>query len=97
MQNQMVQLTESAKEYLKEVGQPNVWLSVRGRWCIGYQYERKLTDKKPTVENLVIDPIAEMFILGCTIDYVKELGGSYLKVINPNAVASCGCGESFAV
>ena len=31
------------------------------------------------------------------IDYVKELGGSYLKVINPNAKASCGCGESFAV
>ena len=97
MQNQMVQLTESAKEYLKEVGQPNVWLSVRGGGCSGFQYEWNVTDKKPTVENLVIDPIAEMFILGCTIDYVKELGGSYLKVINPNATASCGCGESFAV
>ena len=37
------------------------------------------------------------FINVGTIDYVKELGGSYLKVINPNATASCGCGESFAV
>jgi len=46
---------------------------------------------------LVLDPVAEMFVLGCTVDYVKELGGSYLKVINPNAVASCGCGTSFAV
>ena len=26
----------------------------------------------------------EMFVFGCTVDYVKELGGSYLKVINPN-------------
>ena len=26
-----------------------------------------------------------MFVMGCTVDYVKELGGSYLKVINPNA------------
>jgi Fe-S cluster assembly iron-binding protein IscA len=25
------------------------------------------------------------------------LGGSFLKVSNPNATASCGCGESFAV
>ena len=41
--------------------------------------------------------MAEMFVAGCTIDYVTELGGSYLKVINPNATASCGCGESFAV
>ena len=54
-------------------------------------------DKEPTIENLWLDPMAEMFVFGCTIDYVEELGGSYLKVINPNATASCGCGESFAV
>jgi len=41
--------------------------------------------------------MAEMFVFGCTVDYVEELGGSYLKVINPNAVAQCGCGESFGV
>ena len=51
------------------------------------------TDKAPTVDNLVIDPVAEMFVMGCTVDYVTELGGSYLKVINPNATAQCGCGE----
>ncbi|MAI17783.1 MAG: iron-sulfur cluster assembly accessory protein [Marinovum sp.] len=93
----MVTVTDSAREYLKQVGQPNVWLSVKGGGCSGFQYEWNVTDKEPTVANLAIDPIAEMFILGCTIDYVTELGGSYLKVINPNATASCGCGESFAV
>jgi len=46
---------------------------------------------------LYIDKIAEMFVIGCTVDYVTEFGGSYLKVINPNAVASCGCGESFSI
>ena len=30
---------------------------------------------------LVVDKIAEMFVLGCTVDYVKEFGGSYLKVV----------------
>ena len=93
----MVTLTDSAKEYLKSVGKPNVLLSVKGGGCSGFQYEWGTTDKEATVENLYIDPIAEFAIFGCTVDYVEELGGSYLKIINPNATASCGCGESFAV
>ena len=97
----MVQLTESAKEYLKEVGKPNVWLTVRGGGCSGFQYEWDMTDdteKGTLIEDiLVLDKLAEMFVIGCTVDYVQEFGGSYLKVINPNATASCGCGESFAV
>ena len=93
----MVTLTESAQEYMQKVGQPNVFLSVKGGGCSGFQYVWDISTDNPTVGNLVVDPIAEMFVLGCTIDYVTELGGSYLKVINPNATASCGCGESFAV
>ena len=93
----MVKLTDNAKDYLLKVGRPNVELSVKGGGCSGFQYEWAMSDKEPTVGNLIIDPVDEMFILGCTIDYVTELGGSYLKVINPNATASCGCGESFAV
>jgi len=82
---------------MKKVGQPNVSLSVKGGGCSGFQYVWDTTSESPTIENLVIDPMAEMFVLGCTIDYVTELGGSYLKVINPNATASCGCGESFSI
>lgn len=82
---------------MKKVGQPNVYLSVKGGGCSGFQYVWDTTDKPATVDNLVIDEMAEMFVLGCTIDYVTELGGSYLKIINPNATAQCGCGESFAV
>lgn len=93
----MLSLTDSAKEYLEKVGQPNVWLSVKGGGCSGFQYVWDVTEEEPTVGNLAVDPIAEMFVMGCTVDYVNELGGSYLKVINPNATASCGCGESFAV
>ena len=93
----MIDITDSAKEYLNNVGNPNVWLSVKGGGCSGFTYVWDTTDLEPTIHNLVIDPMAEMFVLGCTIDYVNELGGSYLKVINPNATASCGCGESFAV
>jgi len=93
----MLTITNTAREYLSKVGQPNVYLSVKGGGCSGFTYVWDVTDADPTIENLVVDDMAEMFVIGCTIDYVEELGGSFLKVINPNATASCGCGESFAV
>ena len=52
---------------------------------------------EPIDDVLVLDPMAEMFVLGSTIDYVTELGGSFLKIINPTATSGCGCGESFNV
>lgn len=93
----IINITDEARDYLAKVGAPNVSLSVKGGGCSGFQYEWGTTDKAPTVENLWLDPMAEMFVFGCTVDYVTELGGSYLVVKNPNATASCGCGESFAV
>ena len=97
MSTEVVKPTDSAREYLSKVGDPNVYLSVNGGGCSGFQYVWETTDKKAHIGNLHIDPIAEMYVIGCTIDYVTELGGSFLKVSNPNATASCGCGESFAV
>ena len=101
----MITLTDNAKSYLtattEKHGKKYAYLSVLGGGCSGFQYEWNMTDdteKGTLIENiLVLDKIAEMFVIGCTVDYVKEIGGSYLKIINPNAKASCGCGESFGV
>ena len=101
----MIQITDSAKDYLTSMTESEskrfAFLSVLGGGCSGFQYKWELTDEEEDgiiVEDiLVIDKIAEMFVIGCTVDYVKEFGGSYLKVVNPNAKASCGCGESFAI
>ena len=50
------------------------------------------------IENLlVVDPLAEMYLAGSEVDYVEELGGSYLTVKNPMSTSSCGCGESFGI
>ena len=101
----MIQITDSAKEYLTSMTESErkrfAYLSVLGGGCSGFQYKWDMVDEEKdgiVVEDiLVVDKIAEMFVLGCTVDYVKEFGGSYLKVVNPNAKASCGCGESFAI
>ena len=36
-------------------------------------------------------------VQGSVVDYVTELGGSYLSIKNPMSTSSCGCGESFGV
>ena len=97
-------VTESAKDYLinmtKQHDKKFVNLAVKGGGCSGFQYEWTFTDEpdgRVFEDILVLDPMAEMFVFGCTVDYINELGGSYLTVKNPNATASCGCGESFAV
>ena len=101
----MIQITDSAKEYLTSMTESErkrfAYLSVLGGGCSGFQYKWDMIDDKDDGilidDILVVDKIAEMFVLGCTVDYVKEFGGSYLKIVNPNAKASCGCGESFAI
>ena len=82
----------------------HVSLSVKGGGCSGLQYVWGLKYSYPDVkwsepiENLlVVDPLAEMYLAGSEVDYVEELGGSYLTVKNPMSTGSCGCGESFGV
>ncbi len=103
---QMVTLTENAKKYMKKVvyNGDYVSLTVKGGGCSGFQYEWGLKLQDPAVDwsdpiddLLVIDPMAQMYVLGSEIDYVEELGGSYLTVRNPMSTSMCGCGESFGV
>ena len=88
----MITLTENAKDYLstttKKNGKKYAYLGVLGGGCSGFQYEWSMTDE--TDKGTLLEDIL-------VLDYVTEFGGSYLKVINPNATAQCGCGESFAV
>ena len=107
-QDNMVQLTDSAKDYLKSVTPEGeyVTLGVKGGGCSGLQYVWGLSNdthtkdikwSDPIDEILLLDPLAEMYILGSVVDYVVELGGSFLSVKNPTSSSSCGCGESFGI
>ena len=102
----MITLTESAKRYMKSVvyNGDHVSLSVKGGGCSGLQYVWGLKYSYPDVKwsepidnLLVVDPLAEMYLAGSEVDYVEELGGSYLTVKNPMSTGSCGCGESFGI
>ena len=55
----MVTLTDSARDYLEKVGSPNVFLSVKGGGCSGFQYVWDMTKEEPTIANLKIDSISK--------------------------------------
>jgi iron-sulfur cluster assembly accessory protein len=108
----MIEVTEKAKDYLLQAttqeDQKYATFSIKGGGCSGFTYLWKFANEVDNKEDwievdlstdkkLMINRIAEMYVLGSTIDYVTELGGSYLAVKNPQATSSCGCGESFAV
>ena len=102
----MITLTDNAKKYMKKIvyNGDYVTLSVKGGGCSGMQYVWDLKSNLPDVkwsdpidDLIVFDPLAEIYLLGSEIDYVEELGGSFLTVKNPMSKSSCGCGESFGI
>jgi iron-sulfur cluster assembly protein len=106
----IVELTETAvgelKNYLERQGKPGAALRVfvTAGGCSGLSYGM-VVDDKITADDYVIDKqgakvivdrSSAPFIAGSVIDYKSEklMGGGFV-VSNPNAVSTCGCGESF--
>ena len=107
LNSHMVRLTDKAKEYMQKVSDGGyVTLGVKGGGCSGFTYiwglskeatHERIKWSKPIDDILLLDPMAEMYVTGSEIDYVEELGASFLKLVNPTATSHCGCGESFGV
>jgi iron-sulfur cluster assembly accessory protein len=107
----LISVTENAARklasLLEEKGQPEgaLRLKVIGGGCSGLQYVMDLVDRPmerdilvPTQNvRLVVDPKSALFVSGSVLDYSDDLQKGGFKVTNPNAVAHCSCGESFAV
>ena len=103
----MITVTDSAKEYMKSVSNgAYITLGVKSGGSSGFEYVWGLSTDEgiehvkwsdPISDVLLLDPMAEMYIIGSEIDYVTELGGSFLAVKNPTASSSCGCGDSFGI
>lgn len=77
---------------------------VSGGGCSGFQYGMALegnireNDFKYNQHgvDLVVDEVSIGYLNGAIIDYLEDdLMGTGFKIDNPNAVASCGCGNSF--
>jgi iron-sulfur cluster assembly accessory protein len=71
--------------------------------CSGFQYGMGLDNQTQEGDfeiqfediNVLIDPVSINFLTGAIIDYHEDIMGGGFKIENPNAISSCGCGNSF--
>jgi iron-sulfur cluster assembly protein len=76
---------------------------IAGGGCSGFQYGMALDDNIRETDlilesdgiKVIIDEVSINYLHGATIDYVDEIMGSGFKIDNPNAMSTCGCGQSF--
>jgi iron-sulfur cluster assembly accessory protein len=106
----LIKLTENASRRLRSLlekqGRPQgaLRVAVIGGGCSGLQYKMDLVDGPAPRDILVlssdvrvvIDPKSALFVSGSVLDFSEDLQKGGFKVTNPNAVAHCSCGESFA-
>jgi iron-sulfur cluster assembly protein len=107
---QIIEVTDRAvvefRTYLKKQNKPEggIRVFVTAGGCSGLSYGM-VPDDNPTSDDYVIeaqgikimvDKSSAPFVAGSVIDYESDnlIGGGF-QVKNPNAVSTCGCGQSF--
>ena len=84
---------------------PYFRVSVDGGGCSGFQYKFDFDHNRTDDDilfrqhgvDILVDDMSLGFLENAQLDYVEELVGSFFRIENPNATASCGCGTSFSV
>jgi iron-sulfur cluster assembly accessory protein len=106
---QTVTLTQPAADAIRDVMTSKnlegyaLRLYISGGGCSGYQYglafDSNIRAEDIVTERdgikLIVDEVSIKYLQGATVDFVEGLTASGFKIINPNSVSSCGCGQSF--
>jgi len=106
----LVRLTEAAAVKVRAlIARENqgvfLRVAITGGGCNGLSYKLKFAPEPKRGDILVrsagtpvlVDPKTALYIKGSNLDYSDKLIGGGFKFANPNAKASCSCGESFSV
>jgi len=78
---------------------------VTGGGCSGFEYgftfDEDTEEDDAVIEKsgvkLVVDALSYQYLAGAEVDFKEDLQGSRFVVTNPNAITTCGCGNSFAL
>lgn len=110
MTTESITLTDAAARRIasilaKDSAKTALRVSVEGGGCSGFSYKFDLVDSgleddlvlEKDNARVLIDSLSLVYMEGSEIDFVDSLMGQSFQVRNPNAVASCGCGTSFAI
>lgn len=80
-------------------------VAITGGGCNGLSYNLRFTLQPRSGDILVrtagtpvvVDPKTALYLKGTLLDYSAAMVAGGFKFSNPNAKASCSCGESFSV
>ncbi len=80
-------------------------VAITGGGCNGLSYKLKFAAEPRRGDILVqtsgvpvvVDPKTALYLKGTVLDYSDAMVAGGFKFSNPNAKASCSCGESFSV
>jgi len=80
-------------------------IAITGGGCNGLSYKLKFVPEPRKGDILVrsagvpvvVDPKTALYLKGTQLDYSAKMVAGGFKFSNPNAKASCSCGESFSV
>ena len=110
MTTETITMTDSAAKRIarilsKDPDKTALRVSVEGGGCSGFSYKFDLVNDRQDDDlvlekdeaRVFIDPVSIVYMEGSEIDFVDDLMGQSFQIKNPNAVASCGCGTSFAI
>lgn len=97
-----------ARQLAAREGRPEACLRVRvtAGGCSGFSYRLSFEDGPATGDlvatapdgfRVLIDPASGPIVLGSTLEFNDALLGGGLKMVNPQAVQECACGESFSI
>jgi iron-sulfur cluster assembly protein len=97
--------TQIRKALAKRGGGVGLRVAVKTSGCSGYAYALEFADALSDEDlsfdsegvQLLVDKKSLALVDGTQLDWVREGLNEGFKFSNPNASATCGCGESFAV
>lgn len=80
-------------------------IAITGGGCNGLSYKLRFVPEPRRGDILVrssgvsvlVDARTALYLKGTVVDYSSQLIAGGFKFTNPNAKASCSCGESFSV
>ena len=80
-------------------------VAITGGGCNGLSYKLRFTPEPKRGDILVrssgvpvlVDAKTALYLKGTELDFSDKMIGGGFKFTNPNAKASCSCGESFSV
>jgi iron-sulfur cluster assembly protein len=106
----LVQLTAAAgakvRALIAREGQGDfLRIAITGGGCNGLSYKMKFVPEarrgdilvRTSGVSVVVDSKSALYLKGTHLDYSAALVAGGFKFSNPNAKASCSCGESFSV